>query len=456
MNSKTTNILILSSRSNIGGGGEQYIQNIVRYIDRNRFNPIVAIPDEGSLRPALEAQNVTVACLNINNGWLKPKQNWYLALSNLQDNVHRIVDFIKKNNIELVHTNSNIRWEGALAANLCGIHHIYAIRVDFDPTLHVYSHFPLQNASFAQLMTSLSSRILSVSQQCADSLSPPIPSDKIRIINNGLDSTKYDRLFSSIKPCNIRTELGIPENTPLITAAGRISPDKGFDVYLQAANAILKIHPKTHFLLAGADENKHFSDTLKRSALNQQIHEHFHFLGFRKDIAEILVESDIFVLSSRHEGQSNALLEAMACECAIIATRCSGVEDVIVDNINGILVEIGNVESLTTALTQLISQPQKRKTLAYSAREHIKRHFQIQDKVEQLMQLYDETLALPKPSAGNPAVTLLLQAAKELGTLGIHNQELEFRLRNLERLAKLITENPLMNFFRVLKKRFTV
>jgi glycosyltransferase involved in cell wall biosynthesis len=449
-----TNVLILSSRSNTGAGGEQYIQNLVQYIDRTRFNPIVAIPDEGSLRAALEAFNITVVCFDINYGWIKPVQHWYKALSKLQERVVIITDFIRKNNIELVHTNSNIYWEGAFAARLCGIHHIYAIRVDFDPSNHLYTHFPIEETSFAQLMASLSTRIIAVSKECAHSLSPPVPIDKIGIINNGINTTKYDQLLASYNPVNIRTELGILVNSPLITAVGRIVPDKGFDIYLEAALEILKTHPGTHFLLVGADENQEYADTLKQKVNQHQINKQFHFLGFRSDVAEILIASDIFVLSSRHEGQSNALLEAMACECAVMATRCSGVEDAIIDHETGLLIEIDDTEALMQALSHLLYQPEERSRLAKAAKQRIKSHFQIQDKVNQLMQFYDETLTLTPPPAGSPEITLLLQAAKEIGILGRHTQELEYRVRQLEHLGDKFTQNPFMKVARKLKTRF--
>lgn len=454
METNIINILILSSRSEIGGGGEQYIQNVIKHIDRTRYSPIVAIPKEGSLRSALESLNINTICLDIDYGWIKPKKNWYLALSNLQNNVYKLTDIIKNNNIKLIHTNSNIRWEGALAARLQGIHHIYAIRVDFDPDHHVYSHFPLQPTSFSQLMSSLSTNIIAVSKECASSLSPPIPNDKIHIINNGIDISKFDSLIESKNIHNIRTELNISENTLLVCAVGRIAPDKGFDIYINAAILILKQHPNIHFLLIGSEENQRFSDSLKNKVFENRANRNIHFLGYRCDVDEILISCDIFVLSSRHEGQSNALLEAMACECSIISTLCSGVQDLIINKKNGLLIEIDNIEALTNALHFLISHPRHRKNFAKSARQIIRKHYNIQDKVNQLMDLYDKTLAKPCTKPGNSEITLLLQASREIGTLGNHCLELEERLKNIENFTEKMNYNFITKIARAFKKRF--
>lgn len=453
MKKNIPNVLILSSRGDIGGGGEQYIKNIVQYINRKRFNITVALPYDGSLRPVLEELGINVACFDIEYGWIKPKKNWYEALSKLPNNVYKIAKYLQDNDINLVHTNSNIRWEGALAARLSGIHHIYAIRVDFDPSHHLYEHFPLNESSFAQLMGSLSTRILAVSNKCAQSLSPPVLANKIRVINNGLDFIKFDKLLKNHDSEKFKKSLGIPINSVLITAVGRITPDKGFDIFLSAAIEIIKNTSNIHFIIAGEDEDKSYSSKLKQLAFDKKINNNFHFLGYRSDISEILITSNIFVLSSRHEGQSNALLEAMACQCAVIASRCSGVEEAITNNENGLLFDINNKTELIHNLTYLLKHPAEQERFAKAAKDSVKTHFQIQDKVSQLMQLYDETLSSPPPVPGSSEVTLLLQTAKEISILGMNNHKLEQRLKNLEKIADIFTENYIIKLLRALKKK---
>ncbi|MEZ0148372.1 MAG: glycosyltransferase family 4 protein [Candidatus Reddybacter sp.] len=444
------NILIVSSRANTGGGGEHYILNIVKRIDRKRYNPFVAIPGDGTLKAALEKLNVEVVQFDSYDYSLAPDKQWYKALSGIENNLHILTDFIHKNHIKLVHTNSNIRWEGVLAANLAEVHHIYAIRIDFDPDHYLYKRFKLSLPNFACIMSTLSTFVLSVSQNCTNSLCPPIPKNKIRTINNGIDQEHYDTLLNN-ESHSIRMELGIPLDSTLIIAAGRIVHDKGFDIYTDMAIEVTTAQPTVHFVIAGGHEDTQLYESLLNKISRSVARDNFHFLGHRNDIKKILVTADIFVLSSRHEGQSNALLEAMACQCAVIATRCSGVEDAIINLDSGVIIDVDDLPAMTTAITSLLDNPDELERYAASARQRITTNFKIQDKVKELMQLYDDALALPLPPKGSPIVRLFLNATNEIAMLGMKNIEFERRLQRVEHLADLIQFNFIIRCIRKIR-----
>lgn len=443
-------ILIISSRGNTGGGGEHYILNIIKRIDRRRYMPFVAIPGEGNLKTALEKLQVEVVQFDSFDSSLTPDKQWYTALSKLENNLQTLTNFIQKNDIKLVHTNSNVRWEGVLAANLVGVHHIYAIRIDFDPDHHLYKRFKLTLPNFASIMSSLSTFILSVSQNCTNSLCPPVAKNKIRTINNGIDQEHYDRILNSDNH-RIRIELGIPPDAPLIIAAGRIVYDKGFDIYADTAIKVITEQPTAHFVIAGGFEDVKLYESLQKKISQSIANDNFHFLGHRNDIEKLLVAADIFVLSSRHEGQSNALLEAMACQCAVIATNCSGVEDAIINLDSGIIIDTDDLSAMTKAIISLLDNPVQLERYALSARQRITTDFKIQDKVMELMQLYDEALALPPPAADSPTVRIFLNAANEIAMLGMKNIEFERRLQRVEHFTDLVQNNFIIRRIRTFK-----
>ncbi|MBW2646622.1 MAG: glycosyltransferase family 4 protein [Deltaproteobacteria bacterium] len=436
------NILFVSSRADSGAGGENYLLQVMRHLDRERFRPIVVLPGEGSLRAPLEKMGVEVVVVEAGYGWIGAQRPWYRYMAKTRDRVYRLVDLIKEKHIDLVHTNSNFHLEGALGAQLAGVHHLYLAHIELQPEVPLFQRLSLDPASYAALMGQLSTRIVAVSRSVADRLSPPVPSEKIQIIHNGLDMEVFDAAMEAADG-SLRAELGVEDNSLLVTALGRVCPDKGFDYYLEAASRVLSSRPNVHFLLVGGDEHKKFASDLRAQAQERDIKDHFHFLGFRDDVPRILAESDIFVLSSRREGHPYVLLEAMACGCAVVASRCAGVEETVMEGKTGRTTEVGDVEAISASIISLIDDPELRKTLGMNAFQDIRERFTASTSVEGLMAAYEEILALPSPPSGSPAVTLFLQAAREIGDLGLHVTDVQERLRQVEHVTNLIKENPI-------------
>lgn len=118
----------------------------------------------------------------------------------------------------------------------------------------------------------------------------------------------------------LRRELGIAPDTPLVTGVGGLEPRKGFDLLV---DALSRIHAPAHLCIAGAGPEE---EVLRERADRLGIADRVHLLGQRSDVASILADSDLFVLSSRNEGMAVAMLEAMAAGVPVVATRVSGVD----------------------------------------------------------------------------------------------------------------------------------
>lgn len=434
-------ILYISSRGDVGAGGENYLLTVMRHLDRLRFSPTVVLPWEGTLRKPLEELDVDVEVVPAESGWLERPEPWYRLMAGLRGQVHQLADILSKKNVRLVHTNSNHRLEGALAARLCGVHHLYLAHIEFQSNMPFFVRLPIANASYAQLMGEMSSKIVAVSRSVADTLSPPLPTDSIQVIHNGLEMEQFDNTVAAADG-SLRVELGLPGDALLVTAVGRLNIDKGFDFFLDAAVQVLSGKPEVHFLLVGGDEDTAFAGELRRRAKSAGIERNFHFLGFRSDIPRVLAETDIFVLSSRREGHPYVLLEAMACGCAPVAMRCAGVMETVVEGESGLTVEVGDVAGMVDCVRRFIQSPALRKGMAEAARNRIREHFQAESGIRQLMDVYDEVLSAPAPVAGSYPVDFFLQAAGEIGALGLKNVELEERLRQVEQFVKTVKDNP--------------
>ena len=446
MTSKLKNILFISSSPDIAGG-ENYLLTVIRHLDRERFHPIVMVPGEGDFHNELIRLGIESFVLKINNGWLTPPEEWYQHLSDIPSRVRMLADLIRKRNIALVHTNSNTILEGALAARLAGVHHLFLAHLEFLSNNPIFQRFPLDAHSYSQLIGDLSIHVIAVSQAVARSYSPSIDQKRIQVINNGLEFEKFDYAVENIDG-SLRSELGLTDDALIVAAVGRVHSDKGFDYYLEAAGLVIPQKANVHFLLIGKDEDLEFCKALRTRVQELNISDNFHFLGHRNDIPRILAETDIFVLSSRVEGHPFVLLEAMACACASIATRCGGVEETVTDD-TGYIIDIGDIQVLASVITKLVNEPELRKKMALSARARVKKHFEASSCIRSLIDAYDVILSQPEPKPGSYVIDLFLQALTENAYLGKQIVQLNERVKNLEYLADKFWKNPI---YRLAKK----
>ena len=208
------------------------------------------------------------------------------------------------------------------------------------------------------------------------------PSNKIITIGNGVDINFFKRKgFTGKVFLAKRKDFSIPSNAIVVTCVARMNKEKGIFDLLKAAEITLNLHSSMHFLFVGgiykgnepnAISDKFLKDYLKKSPLYK---EHFHFLGTRTDVREILAISDIFVLPSYREGMPRSIIEAMAMELPVIATNIRGSREEVVDGETGILVPVGDVNALSNAIIKLANEPKLRKEMGKKGRERAEEYF---------------------------------------------------------------------------------
>jgi len=183
--------------------------------------------------------------------------------------------------------------------------------------------------------------VIAVSTKVADELvNIGVPKDKIRVIVNGVDLQEF---FPGLA---CRQKLGLPENVTLALFAGDIrTTRKNLDTVLQA---LVKV-PNLHLAVVGKTEDSPFPEL----ANNLGISERVHFLGYRRDIAEIMRSVDLFVFPSRYEACSLVLLEALASGLPVITATATGGAELITPEAGIILPDTDNIDALSAALLSL-------------------------------------------------------------------------------------------------------
>lgn len=150
-----------------------------------------------------------------------------------------------------------------------------------------------------------------------------------------------------------------------VVAVGRLSREKGYDALIEAFERASVGHPDWSLVIAGEGP---LADTLRTQADRTRCADRIELAGLVRTPEALLAESEIFVLSSRREGFPNALLEAMASGCCVISTDCrSGPAEIISDGIDGVLVQVDNVEALASKLDALMTNAAERRRMGAAA-----------------------------------------------------------------------------------------
>jgi glycosyltransferase involved in cell wall biosynthesis len=215
-----------------------------------------------------------------------------------------------------------------------------------------------------------------------------IPAHRCAVIENGIDMSRY----SGVTPAGLRSALGLPGTAVLVGSIGNLRRAKGYETLLNAAQAVCAASPDIHFVIAGDTEGGLFPE-LQQLRAQLSLADRVHFLGLRSDVAAILADVDLFVLSSHTEGFSLALVEAMASGRAVIATRSGGPERIINTPQAGILVPSGNPQALATEIRRLLADGTLRNQLAAAARAAVIERFSSERMVSDYRRLAAEVIA---------------------------------------------------------------
>ncbi|MEJ2750554.1 MAG: glycosyltransferase family 4 protein, partial [Anaerolineae bacterium] len=182
-----------------------------------------------------------------------------------------------------------------------------------------------------------------------------------------------------------KTNYALHEPARLIFV-GRLHPQKGVDTLLHAMRQLIEHHNVALRLLGDGP----LKDELEILAGQLGIASHVEFCGQTDQVLEHLQQADLFVLPSRAEGISNALLEAMTCGLPVIVSAIPGNVDVITHDQNGLRFTVDDPDSLAQNITSLLTQPHQRERLGRQARQTVERHYSLSSVADQYIALYQD------------------------------------------------------------------
>lgn len=213
---------------------------------------------------------------------------------------------------------------------------------------------------------------------------------KVRLIPRGVDIERFHPSVPS--RLRLREKLGIPSKTPVIATVAHLVPVKGHPTLIEAMVQV----QNAHLWVVGKPLDAQYVASLKQMVQDLGVSERVHFLGNIDDIPALLSEVDIFVLPTwakwRMEGCPVALLEAMACGKACVATDVPGSRDLIESGHSGFLVPPEDSQAMAEVLRHLISSEDLRTQMGQAARKRVEENFSIEKEVAAHEALYMEIL----------------------------------------------------------------
>jgi glycosyltransferase involved in cell wall biosynthesis len=229
-------------------------------------------------------------------------------------------------------------------------------------------------------------------------------SDQVRrhcIEIDRIDPSRVQTVYNGLDVVDWNTP-SRPDNAPdkvIVTTVGNIRRVKGHDVFIKAAAAIVQHFPGVSFSIAGDVLEPDYFAELQSLVRDLNLSEHFHFTGGVTNLREHLSSSDIFVLPSRSEGFSNAIVEAMAASLPVVATNVGGNAEAVEDGVTGFIVPFDDPSALSTAVIRLISNPSEAKTMGEAGKNLVMEKFTTEAMMNKIASAYRNLLASdPSPS----------------------------------------------------------
>ncbi len=371
------NLLFVVTQLELGGAQTQLL-DLIRQIDQDRY---------------------TVYLFTAQEGWLKEEALSIRGLKihfskYLQHSIHlpkdllamiEMVQFIKKNKIDIVHTHSSKagilgRFAGAVAGAKILIH-----------TVHGWSFNDFQNLLVRKLYIGLerlsakfTDKIIAVSNHdIQKGIACKIGSEsQYALVRYGIPRVQF-----GTRDPTIRKELGISPEEWVIGTIACFKPQKAPEDFVRLAFLTRQVLPQARFLWVGDGALR---KKIEKSIAQFDLGPQFILLGWRRDIPRILSAMDVFVLTSLWEGLPIAVLEAMVSQVPVVATRTGGISEVIAEGETGFLVSCHDMASMLEKVRVLLQDPPLKERILRSAKRCVDEQFDTKTMVKAHEDLYQK------------------------------------------------------------------
>jgi len=290
----------------------------------------------------------------------------------------KLSGLIKKNNINLVHSNTRTTQVlGCLLNRFSGVPHI--------STCHGF----FKRRFFRKIFPCWGKKVIAISEPVKEHLIRDFKVDEknIVVIHNGIDVNK-SKIQNPKSKIELKKELGLGEG-PVVGIVARLSDVKGHIYLIEAMSKVLEKIPDAQLLIVGEGKMK---EKLIKLVKSLGIEKNVFFVPQVNDTEDVLSIMDLFVMPSLKEGLGLSLMEAMASGLCVIGTDVGGIRSLVQDGFNGLLVKPANSKGLALAILELLQDQKKRESLGRAAGIFINQNFPLEKMVQETEEVYLECL----------------------------------------------------------------
>ena len=364
------------------GGLERVVLDLVRGLDRSRFEPSLCSllePHTGMIE-ATRDLNIAVHVLPKGNG-----VNYFLPF--------RLSSLFMRKRVHLVNAHDiGATLYAAAAARLAGVRHV--VHTDHSQILTKRGFLPVYRWVFRHGISHATVVSEHLRRYLLDTFS--LPEARVTTIPNGID---VERFAVPLDTSSLHRELGIREGALVIGSIGRLMEQKGMEYLLQAFARLSRRGSDMKLVIVGEGELRQDLECLAR---HLQVSDRVVFTGIRNDIPHLMRLFDVFVLPSLWEGQPITIVEAMAAGRAIVATDVGGNAEILHHGEFGVLVSPRDENALADAIDALLSDAARAGGLGKRAASHAERELTSASMVRRYEELF-AAIAMGRSAAYPPS-----------------------------------------------------
>ncbi|BDI33126.1 glycosyl transferase [Capsulimonas corticalis] len=369
------------------GGGEIALLNLVGALDRSRYLPTVLLASDGPLVAKLRAAGIPTEVFPLGKELVDTQKDGLgvrslLKITQIFDWIRyavRIARYARKENIDLIHTNSlKSDVYGGVAGRLARIPVLWHVRDNIDG-----NYLPAAAAAaFRFLARTVPTGVVANSHSTLRVLAPSAkkPSGVV---------------YSGMLERPVLETTTVSSEAPVVALIGRIAEWKGQHIFLRAAAEVLRSLPHARFWIVGAPLFGEFEyeKSLRLLAADLGITDRVEFLGFQGDIPNLLKGVTLVAHAScLGEPFGQVVVEGMAAGKPVVATDGGALPEVVVDGETGLLVPMGDAPAMAQAILAILNDPARGEAMGQAGRRRVQERFMIQHSMASLEKVYGEVL----------------------------------------------------------------
>jgi glycosyltransferase involved in cell wall biosynthesis len=411
-------LFLEASSGQVVGGSLTGMLELIGGLDSSRYTPVVVLYEDKPVTRQLRAQGIRVRIFSKRRlpkeHTLQEKTGYrhvkgYPGITPLLQGVRATLTFLfetlpaalrlasvfREEAPDIVHVCNGFRgnMDAIVAARICHIPCIVHCK-GFDKHSYIERVFA-PGVAAAVCMT------VAIEDHCH---AQRIRAPEYRVIYDGLD---LERFRPTRDRDDVREELGIPRDAPVVGVVGNIQEWKGQHVFLEAIVEVVRSYPQAVALVVGGAHRsgRAYADSLRRFVAERDLGGNVVFTGARQDVPDVMNAMDIIVHSSvRGEPFGRVIIEGMSVARPVVATRAGGVPEFVHDGVDGLLVQPGNPSELARVLIGLLGDADLRRHLSAGAAQAV-RNFSLKRHVEEMTSLYDHIAAKSGPGRASLATS---------------------------------------------------